>query len=157
MDRMDEVAEVAAKFVRWFERRVRESGGETYWAMSDGAPDWVRDIVRSAHGHMLPDDYRYRAIVQCGDLISNVYGNLEHAHDGVDDLLDVYNNKLYEWLASHPMRAKYIEQYVEEYGLPTKRDFTMFPLLQGGQRCELGEVLNAVYEGLEAYVESLEG
>lgn len=85
------IQELAREAARCFERARREtiatsadgSDREThsYLRVREGSPDWVRELVRDAHGDdFLPDDWRYLMIAGALDAIG------EAGDDELDDV-----------------------------------------------------------------------
>ena len=64
-----ETVQELAKLARCaFTLETREDGSE-YWTHNRCAPEWIGELCNTAHGDMLPDDYRYRFIVQALDAL----------------------------------------------------------------------------------------
>ena len=47
--------ERAGEAAAWFETAERPP----FVRVKNGAPEWIMDLVRHAHGDLLPDDWRY--------------------------------------------------------------------------------------------------
>lgn len=136
---MTSVQDLAREAYESFERKTREDG-TSYVARKDEAPEWVADVIREAHGDMLPDDFRYQTIRDAFGAIADASGDLDDAgHEFADDA-DVYNADLLAWVGSHGMRAGYVDEAREEFGEP--RDF--FHGLQMGQYAERREIFDVV-------------
>lgn len=96
-----------------------ERGDETITVKKPGAPAWVDDLVREAHGDMFPDDWRY-------DTIQSACGAIHDASEGADitevgaefadSTVDVYTTARYEWLASNLHRQSYVDDAAAEFG-----------------------------------------
>lgn len=63
----------------WFVSAVR-SNGETFVKLDDGAPEWLSDAVREAHGDEFPDDGCYDRLQSIAWFMENYAGP---ASDGV--------------------------------------------------------------------------
>ncbi|HUM44856.1 MAG TPA: hypothetical protein PKI14_18070, partial [Fervidobacterium sp.] len=64
------VNELAREALEWFETGTRDSG-EKFVKTKDGRPEWLTDLIFTAHGDMMPDDHRYKFIEEALDLIAN--------------------------------------------------------------------------------------
>lgn len=119
--------------------------GTPYVRTVEGAPGWVTELVREAHGDMLPDDWRYATIREALGAIHDAPALVadELADEFADDA-DVYNADLLAWVGSHGLRGAYVDEAREEIGEP--RDF--YHGLQMGQYLERREVFQAVYDFL---------
>ena len=146
-----ETVQELAKLARCaFTLETREDGSE-YWTHNRCAPEWIGELCNTAHGDMLPDDYRYRFIVQALDA-------LEEAEDvdeaGQDWEYEYRYYRVVEWLSSHPgRRLEYCDDAVREFGLSS--DATTATQLQSGHLHERQEVLNLVRGSLEAHLATL--
>lgn len=103
------IQEKAAEISKMFVEKTRDDGSK-YWS-TDSADEAIRDMCHDAHGEMLPDDWKYRFIVDALDLIAEA--------DDVDDVTiepDVYTADLTAWLASHNGRVDYLTRVLEEFG-----------------------------------------
>ena len=111
-----ETVQELAKLARCaFTLETREDGSE-YWTHNRCAPEWIGELCNTAHGDMLPDDYRYRFIVQALDA-------LEEAEDvdeaGQDWEYEYRYYRVVEWLSSHPgRRLEYCDDAVRHHGNP---------------------------------------
>jgi len=120
-----------------------KSEGESFWTLSDSAPDWVENLVKHAHDGMLPDDWKYEFIVDALDLIIDGEG----ATQDLQLDADIYTNKLLQWLSSSNYRVEYCNEAAEELGA------TVGDLIQNisiGQYKEKNEVLQRVIDSLES-------
>jgi hypothetical protein len=139
-----------------FETRHRQNG-DTFHSLREGSPEWMGEIVQEAHGDMFPDDWRYAAIRRVACAIADT-GDDEDLDDAgaekVDAMVDVYNGRLAEWLASHAMRAGYCDEAAQEYGADPKRG--IIGLMQIGQYAEYSEIWGIVAVALERVAADLE-
>lgn len=140
------ISTLAAEAAKWFETAERKEG-ETYLRRKDGAPEWVSEMVRKAHGSMLPDDWRYDFIVQALCALEA---------DGEDATLeaDIYNHELQDWFGSHSDRVAFTDQALED-GLASAESGIM-SIISMGQYLEKSEVLGIVRDFLEARLGALE-
>jgi hypothetical protein len=131
--------------------------GEEYVSLRDNLPEDLSnrlcDVVFTAHGDMLPDDWRYT-------LISRVAGLMEDAEDVHDlsgevmDLADVYTSDLCDWLGSRTSRVGYVDE-ARESGL-CGSDTDTGAMLGLGQGMELAEIYGLLLEALEEWVDEAE-
>lgn len=135
------IQEKAAEISKMFVEKTRDDGSK-YWS-TDSEDVAIRDMCHDAHGEMLPDDWKYRFIVDALDLIAET--------DDVDDVTiepDVYTADLTAWLASHNGRVYYLTQALEEYG-----EIDGFRALACAQAFEREEVYFSVLSSIRAMVE----
>lgn len=142
------IQDYAKQMSQAFEGRTRVSG-ESFRILKDDAPQWMIDVIRTAHdsARMLPDDWRYA-------FIEEVCDELAEASD-VDDIQlepDIYTHDLTAWLHSRADRLGYITEALEE-GLDFKDGFK---LLAYAQLREKEEVLSSVREALEEHYRQTE-
>lgn len=135
----------AGEALAYFEHRKRDDGTEC-WILEVGAPEWIKDLVWTAHnkGEMLPEDFRYLFIIEALEAIAE---NPEEP----DILLepDVYTSRLIEWLDAYPSyRTGLVDEAVSQFGWNG-----LFEALQAGQLMEKEEVLGIVRAFLEKRVE----
>ena len=142
-----ETVQELAKLVRCtFSLETRDNGSE-YWTHNRCAPEWISELVRTAHGDMFfLEDYRYRFIVHALD-------ELEEAED-VDEAghhweFEPYLARLADWLGSHNHRFSYCDDWADEMGQPEDT----YHLLAGGHLQERLEVLDSVRASLEAQLQ----
>lgn len=134
------ISTLADEAYRSMERRTRNDGTD-YYTTTNGAADWVRDMIREAHDGMMPDDWRYdcihSALSHISDEGAETTDELDDAgHEFADSHVDVYTAGRLKWLASNLNRLAYVDDAVDELG---------------------GEGLSTAERiGLGQYVESLE-
>ena len=97
-----------------FSLEPRDNGTE-YWTANRCAPDWIGELVRTAHGDMLADDYRYKFIVHALDELEEAE-DLDEAGHQWD--FEPYLSRLADWLGSHTHRFSYCDDWAEEMGQP---------------------------------------
>lgn len=147
------IAKLASVASTWFEAKCRENG-ETFLNLRDDRPEWLLDLVRDAHNGMLPDDWKYAAILSALDSIGEGYSTDEEHHEWCDGEVDVYNNARSAWLASHLDRAGYCDAAKEE-GLADGSE-GIFDLIGIGQYQELREIFGFVWDSLTERLEAEE-
>lgn len=152
--------QVAAEWVKMFERRQTNDGDEI-WTLRDGAAggDWesghpLRAAIREAHGDMLPDDYKYRFVVESLRAIVNHDGDIDEAREHIE--ADINHADLLKWLSSHIERAGYVDEYVDDYFGLGQPDSIM-QVIQCGQWLEKTEVFDIVARYVEDEAEARMG
>lgn len=155
---MNTISTLASEALAYFERRHRDSG-EVY--VTHRAPDgnWVYQLVREAHGDMMPDDWRYAAIeAVLGALAENNFANADAARDNQHaicaGLVDVYTADLTEWLHSSTARLGYVDEARFEGFIAADAD--EITRLQIGQFLEFFEIYGLVVDALEGEQERRE-
>lgn len=144
------VIELAKKVDRFFEVRKRRDDDEKseFVTLKDNAPEWLSELVHTAHGDMGPDDHRYEFISQAIDAIAEGSpGDL----DGPEIEPDIYNHDLLAWLSSRNDRASYVDEAIEEYGQHS--DMGIMGDIGIGQLREREEVYHSVLQSLRNQVE----
>lgn len=141
----DGIRILAGEALSYFEYRQRHD--ETcYWAVEEGAPEWVKNLVWAAHdkGEILPEDFRYLFIVEALEALA------EDPEEPETILApDVYTSELLKWLEDYPSyRMGLVDEAVSEIGWNG-----LFDALQAGQLREKEEVLGIVWAFLERRIE----
>lgn len=142
---------VAAEWLEKFETVTKGEGDQAYriWVLKDHnkMKGPVYEMVRAAHGDMLPDDYKYEYIVDALERLAEGYDD-----EGDEIEADVYNSALLDWLGSHLERAGYVEDAVKEWGMDSK-SFDLFTAIGFGQVFEKREVFFIVKAAIEKELE----
>jgi hypothetical protein len=142
-----------------FEKVSRGFGSEdetTFTRLKDEHRDtWLQEMVYSAHGEFLPDDWRYDCIrAALGWIHDTEPDDPEDPGEFADGYVDVYNAALTAWLASDLRRGAYCDEAAEEFGYDVERG--VFGLIALGQYEEASEVYHAVMEKLNERLEEIE-
>ena len=90
--------------------------GDSFVGLLDGSPDWVSELVRDAHGDMLPDHWRYASIESALDWIADANDPVDEQYEWADGNMDVYNRGRLAWLASYASRPSYCDDATSEMG-----------------------------------------
>lgn len=130
------------------ETAPRQDGTE-FLRLKEGSPPWMQEVVRAAHGDMMPDDWRYKfvedacqAIIEHEDDRDSAFASLE---------ADIYTHDLLQWCASNLRRPEYVNETIGEYSLPVStREFDILRYIGWGQLHEKEETFNLLYNALEA-------
>ncbi len=135
---MRTIQEAAREYLTFFEVRSIESG--EVWRPAEGAPPELMRIVRDAHGGYMPDDHRYRFIVEALELVAECE-NVER----VEVIPDNQASRLTGWLNSKINRLEYMTRAMAEF---ESKD--SLQLLTAAQYIERREVLEAVIDTLRS-------
>ena len=140
---MTTIQEAAREAGEFFTTKQRE-GGESYVTLKDARPDWVYEMVREAHGEMLPDDWRYATIEAALEFIAE--NDDADGGEFADLNVDTYNGDRFAWLASHIDRQGYVNEGTDELG---HSDQGISGDIGIGQYVEGREVFESVRQSLE--------
>lgn len=139
------IQELASNASQYMTTGTRDNG-ETFYKMTDDRPEWFSDMVRKAHGEMMPDDYIYRWVSYALDAFQN-YDDPEDALCEIQP--DVYNYDLLQWVSSNLWRMAYVDDAMDN-GAKTLADALMW-----GQSEEMREVYDCVLNSLQAQLEEV--
>ncbi len=115
--------------------------------LCDNAPQWAVDVVRKAHGDMMPDDWRYHVIRAACEYLSE---DRDDDHEFADGQVDVYTSDRTAWLASSLDRVAYVVDAAADYGArPDPID-----AIAQGQYAEAEEILDLVRSALGDVVDA---
>ena len=120
-----------------------------FYVKNDDAPEWVVELVKEAHGDMLPDDYKYKFVVGALEAITesdddaNIDDIDDNARSIVHDNVDIYTSRLFHWVRSHTDRLATANNFGKEFEAETIEAF-----LSGGQYFEIDEVFQTVLSTL---------
>jgi len=144
------IQELAREALEYFVLRERPNG-EAFWAVKEDAPLWIRDLCFKAHdnGEILPDDWRYRFIVESLETLSE-------CEDPYDVYIETYSysGELLKWFSSSLARLQWVEEAVEEMDWGDRFDLLL--ALQAGQLHEKEHVFNIVLDELSRLVDEQE-
>lgn len=137
----------AKEAATYFTVKTRADGSKYVTLRDVPAPEWVTELVRRAHGDMLPDDYRYKMIREAVDVLAyaNDDADLDELESEFADDVDLYTSDLTAWLGSHYSRPGYCDEAREELGTDSRGIVTD---IQRGQYMERREVFHLVLEAL---------
>ena len=150
------IQSVAKDTQQYFERITR--GEDTITVLTDARPEWLFDAVYSAHGEMLPDDWKFAVCESAVDaLAESDDADLDDlAHEFADGEIDVYNGARLQWLSSNLNRVYYVEDAAKEYGTENNAgEFDLFQLIGQGQYAEARECFDTIRNAIEAEAERL--
>lgn len=152
VEQWEVVKSLAGAMHAQFEQKTRTDGHTEFWALKDGAPEWMTDVCRASHNsaRMLPDDYRYEFIVDALSAIAD-HDDEEDARDSLE--ADVYTGHLTAWLASNINRIAYCDEAAENYGGQLTE---ITQMISAGQESEKREVFDEVVQALREHADGLE-
>jgi hypothetical protein len=134
-----------------FETKKRNDGNE-FVSLKDGSPEWMTQVIRSAHGDKLPDDTTYAFIEKAADALAEMDEDAEPS-DVISELEpDTYTADLTAWLNARPDQVYFLTEVLEEGTGITDG----FQLLQAAQQKQLHEVGYALVSALEEAAEQME-
>lgn len=147
------LATLAGESYDWFTTKSRDDG-TSYVVLKDGAPEWVQDLVRTAHGDFLSDDWRYASIRSAlGALHDSPDQDPDDlASEWADGNVDIYTGDRLAWLGSNLQRTGYVDDAAADMGLPSP--FSVVDVIGMGQYAESVEVFGLVLEALRDELES---
>ena len=145
-----ELIDKAGEFCQWFEVKSRDNN-ETFVTCNEGRPEELRDLIYSAHGEYMPDDFIYSCVWNSLELIAQM-----DEDDDLDELVyqmeaDVYNHELLRWVSSNLQRMSAVDEAMQDYHIKSFSD-----LLMQAQIGEKEEIFNSVLASLTEIVEALE-
>ena len=143
---------LAAELSASLERRTRNNG-DKFVCLKDGSPEWVTDVIHTAHGDSLPNDTIYSMIEKNADALTNVEeSDADEAWDAIAEIeAPIYNAELTGWLAESLDHIDYVDQAIEEYG--DMGSGGIVSLLAMGWKKQQEEVGGLLLEALEAEAE----
>ncbi len=152
---MDIKRELMQFFSNQFMTKTRDDGTE-FTCLGDNVPAWCTEVVHSAHGDYLPDDWRYHWIAAASDFFAdNDPDNWDELlNEETDSLVNVYNSDLLRWLSSNLTRSGYVNDAVNEMGFPD--EFDIFHTIMMGQYEEIRETLESLLSSISDIAENAE-
>lgn len=135
-------AEVNAALVR-----DKRNDGKEFIKLADGSPEWMTDLCRTAHGDMMPDDWRY-------EFIEDALSQIENGEEQIKDVGSAYpyTTSRTDWLASRVDRFGYCDDAAEEY----EGEGSLMDRICWGMDREMNETFDLVKTFLEERVTELE-
>lgn len=157
---MTTLAALAAVLAATFTAGVRDNG-QGYTKQKEGTPEWAIDIVREAHGGMMPNDMSYNLILGVVNDIEEVLRYNDESdlddlrHERIDSLIPVYNTHRVAWLASDLARGDFVDEALENMGGQLGHADGIYSLIALGIDVELNMIWAAVENGLRARQDEL--
>lgn len=147
------IDQAARDALRHFVTRVRRDG-ITYVALVYDAPEWVRQLVKEAHGDMLPDDHRYAMVEGALHALADA-GPDADPDDTITEwsveATPTFTADLLQWLGSSIARIGYANEALEQMGADTGG---ITNVIAYGWSAEAGEVGHLVAAALRERVEA---
>lgn len=149
--------DLAIEAAQWIESVARDGKPDDfYYRVKKDAPEWIKELCKAAHmsdgSLMLPDDFRYEFVSKALDMIAESETE-EDAEDRAREFEpDVYNHERLAWLGSHPCRAGFVDEAIEEFG-PSKWP-GIIEMIGWGQVREFYEVFDSVMSFLRDRAEA---
>jgi hypothetical protein len=141
------IQKLAEQLSAAFETKKRNDSNE-FVSLKDGSPEWMTDVIRSAHGDKLPDDTTYAFIERAADAIADS----EDPQDAIAEIEpDAYTAGLTAWLNARVDHVYYLTEVLEESDIKDG-----FQLLAAAQQKQLHEVGYALVSALEDAAENLD-
>lgn len=139
---MATLQQLASQLFDAMETKTRDNG-DSFVKLAEGSPEWMTEAVHAAHGDMLPDDWRYRKIMEAAEALASG-DDPDDGGEWADNAVDVYDADRLRWLASHSSRVDYCDEAAEEYG----GEGGMIDRMGWGQYREASEVWALLVEAL---------
>jgi hypothetical protein len=112
---LKELADETRGYFESFTRGDPKPGDEAelFYTLKNYRPVWLVDLVRQIHddSNWLPDDFKYRTIVDVLDMLSEGQDPDELSLEA-----DIYTHDLLQWLGSHNERAGLVDEAVGQMG-----------------------------------------
>ena len=142
------INELAREALGWFIIDTRDNG-EEFVKTKEGRPDWLRNLIFTAHGGMMPDDYRYKFIENSLQYIADQDEDADLDRTEIE--ADIYTSDLTKWLHSRNDRVCYLTEALETFGIKDG-----FAALQLAQLREREEVYHSVLSSLRELYDAQE-
>lgn len=136
------IKEKAEAYLMMFDRKTRDNG-DSFVILGDNATKLLCESVRDAHGERLPNDWTYGTYADLMQQVTeyelNTIDDLEDVrHEIIDSYVDIYTDKLTEWLHDNVNNVHYLTDAMEQ------AEGDGFNLLQMAQYMAIEEVMNEV-------------
>lgn len=155
---------VLREFSAAFETAKRDSTGETFTRIREGAPSWlatpaVMMEIHQALDSRSPDDWVYASVASIASMLADyepkdAWRAREYSHKIADGMVDVYNSARLAWLASHPFNADLVDDGCRELGC--SEDTSLIDRIGIGQFYALERLVHAVIEACESEADDRE-
>jgi hypothetical protein len=144
--------ELAGDLYDALETRKRNNGKE-FICLKDGSPDWMTEVISTAHGDAMPDDTIYGIIERAAGALHDAEAEDEDAaQEAIYELEpDCYTNDLTAWLHKRVDHVYYLTEVLEDGGCEDG-----FQLLMAAQSKQIQEIGGQLVSALVAYQSELE-
>jgi len=120
----------------------QRDNGDSFYTLSDKAPEWLKEAVQEAHDGMLPDDYIFEWCTEAYHAYEDYNGNLDSAISDIE--AEPYYNALNVWFSSRMARAELVDEMLQE--LDCKEVYTA---IAWAQVREKERVYRVIFEAIE--------
>jgi hypothetical protein len=144
------IQKLAEQLSAAFETKKRNDGQE-FVSLKDGSPEWMTQVIRSAHGDKLPDDTTYAFIEKAADALAEMDESAEPSDVIAELEPDSYTADLTAWLNTRPDHVYFLTEVLEEGTGITDG----FQLLAAAQQKQIHEVGYALVSALEEAAENM--
>ena len=149
----DSIRECARIMVNAMVHKTHENGEEFVSVreeISENLKTVLQEIIRRAHGDMLPDNFKYKMIFEVSSNLRDL-DMRDFEEFQPEELADVYTHQLTAWLASHTARTEYANESLDMAGPGAP----MFDILLTAQGLEYREVFEKLVLGFEDWLEDI--
>ena len=122
-----------------------------FYLRHDICPEWVEDLVKKAQDDMLPDDYKYKFVVDALEALAEY--DTDDAHTIILEGVDDTTHRLFHWVQSHGYRRGYASEALEIANANGKTFDDVDSIFTDAQTIEVSEVYHLVLSTLEKLVE----
>ena len=136
----------AKEALTYFERITRSNDSEAYTTKPE-TPEWLTDLIRTAHGDLMPDDWKYEFIHDALLHFEDNDFDDEDLPEAIDSCVSIYNHELLKWVSSNLNRSSYVDDAVNEW--MGDKHFDLYEALAAGQYKEIEEVFHSVGDSLK--------
>jgi hypothetical protein len=140
-----------------FETSYRGTGPacETFVALKDDAPTWLRDAVYEAHQGTLPNDWIYAQCRAAAELIDTRLGHesweddADKIHEHADSEVDIYTRALYQWATDFCLSSLFAhaEEEANDFGDPSTDTVKRLSTLQ---YCAIQSITSTIVDAWRA-------
>jgi hypothetical protein len=151
MTNTQSIQKLAEQLSAAFETNKRNDGNE-FVSLKDGSPEWMTDVIRSAHGNKLPDDTTYKFIERAADALADS-DEQSDPYEVIQEIeADIYTSDLTAWLHARVDHVFYLNEVLEECsGISDGAQ-----LLMAAQKKQIDEVGYALVSALQNAAEQME-
>lgn len=133
----------------WFVWDTRHDGSR-FCCLKDGAPEWLHDAIREAHGDLLPDDGIY---ARCESALEHIQaGGDDDAHEWADGDVNCYHARRVAWLAEHPIARLGLCEEAQADGM-VAAEADILERIAAGWYLESVRIYAAMYAACEEYAD----
>jgi len=142
-DTTSKVKTLADELYSAFQNDKRNDGTE-FVHLKDGSPEWMTQVIHTAHGDKFPDDTVYEFVYRAAMALADAGDYLQDAISEIEP--DIYTHDLTAWLHARVDHIEYIDQAISEFG----QFDSGFNLLSAAQKMQIDEISYSVLSSLES-------